>query len=207
MPAYAPGGVCAMFPDEEKQRLRQQARAARSTAHDASAELAALAVADSIKDVFKLAGIAVSETVLAGYWPMGSELDIRPALQSLHDAGAVCALPVVVSPDQPLVFRRWQPGTPLSDGGHGTRQPGPEQTEVLPRVVLLPLLAFDDGGMRLGQGQGYYDRTLAALRGKGPVLAVGIAYQAQKLKTLPADEWDQRLNWVVTEQGATAYDR
>lgn len=141
-------------------------------------------------------------TVVAGYRTLGDEIDAEPLLGRLHDLGYVCALPAAVKPDAPLVFRRWRPGMELEDGGHGTHQPGNEAETVTPEVVLCPLLAFDGDGCRLGRGGGHYDRTLEALRAAGRVLAVGLAFAAQRLETAPRDGHDQPLDWVVTEQGA-----
>ena len=73
-------------------------------------------------------------------------------------------------------------------------------------MLLVPLLAFDRKGYRLGYGGGYYDRTLAMLQEKGPVLAIGIAYAAQQVESVPREATDQRLDWIVTEEGAIRTD-
>ena len=149
--------------------------------------------------------------VVSGYWPLDDELDPRPLLEALHARGHVCGLPVVVGKGRPLVFRAWAPGQRLVPAVLGISVPAGDAPEVTPEVVLTPLLAFDGRGFRLGQGGGYYDRTLAALRaqatrvGAGPVLAVGMGFAAQRLARVPSDEADQRLDWVVTERAAKEF--
>ena len=143
-----------------------------------------------------------SVDVVAGYWPVGCELDCRPLLQWFGAAGWDCALPVVVGAAAPLRFRRWRPGEPLVAGGGGIPEPASSAPEVSPSVVLVPLVAFDRAGRRLGQGAGHYDRTLAVLRARAPVLVVGLAFAVQEEPALPAAPHDQPLDWIVTEQGA-----
>lgn len=146
--------------------------------------------------------------VVAGYWPLGDEADVRPLLAELSARGHVIALPVVLQKDAPLVFRRWSVGQELEQGPHKTVHPPASAEVVEPDLLLVPLLAFDDCGGRLGYGGGYYDRTLAALRGAGKkILAVGVAYAAQQWPALPMDGHDQRLDWVITEQGALEMQR
>jgi 5-formyltetrahydrofolate cyclo-ligase len=142
-------------------------------------------------------------SVVAGYWPLGDEADVRPLLAELSARGHVIVLPAVLQKNAPLVFRRWFVGQELERGPHRTVHPPASAEVVEPDLLLVPLLAFDDRGGRLGYGGGYYDRTLAALRGAGKkILAVGVAYGAQRWPALPMDEHDQRLDWVITEQGA-----
>ncbi|MDY0241996.1 MAG: 5-formyltetrahydrofolate cyclo-ligase [Rhodospirillaceae bacterium] len=139
--------------------------------------------------------------VVAGFWPIGDEIDTLPLMTALEKAGHVLALPVVIARAQPLVFRRWRVGAPLEAGPHGTRQPGSGADPVEPDVILTPLLGFDGQGSRLGYGGGYYDRTLEELRRHRPVLAVGLAFAAQRVERVPVDVGDQTLDWVVTEEG------
>lgn len=161
----------------------------------------------AVRDVF-LDGVAVpADAVVAAYWPTGSELDVRPLLFHLFEAGHTCALPVVAEQERPLVFRTWTPETVLVAGRFGIMEPVADAGEVVPSVLLVPLLAFDRGGHRLGYGAGFYDRTLQVLRdqasqGGGPVLAVGIGFAAQEVPLVPCDEYDQKLDWMVTEQSA-----
>lgn len=136
---------------------------------------------------------------VAAYWPMGSEADPRPALAALHARGRMLCLPVVARRAAPLLFRRWTPDTPLVPGGFGVLVPA-DDDRVVPRALVVPLLAFDRTGCRLGYGGGYYDRTLAALRAAGPVLAVGLAFAAQEVPEVPCTVDDQRLDIIVTDR-------
>jgi len=143
---------------------------------------------------------------VAGYWPLRDEFDVLPLLAHLEAAGHPCGLPVATAPGMPLSFRRWVPGTALVAGPFGTRQPPPEAPPLRPRLLLVPLLAFDRDGWRLGYGGGYYDRTLAALRRERAVVAIGIAFAAQEVTAVPHGPGDERLDWVVTEAGAIRID-
>lgn len=135
--------------------------------------------------------------LVAGYWPMGDEVDIRPLLAALAERGHPLALPVTPPRGQPLLFRRWQPGDALRPGPLGTSYPAGGE-EVRPDWLLVPLVAFDRAGRRLGYGGGYYDRTLAALPG---AVAVGCAHSVQEMPEVPAGPDDVRLPWVATEDG------
>lgn len=139
--------------------------------------------------------------VVSAYWPLRSELDVRPLLHRLFDLGAVCALPVVGGPGEPLLFRVWEPGDALQDGRLGIQQPGAEAPAVVPQVLVTPLVAFDREGWRLGLGGGYYDRTLTLLRARGNPVAVGVAYAIQGVRSVPHVEGDMRLDWIATENG------
>ncbi|MBF0325014.1 5-formyltetrahydrofolate cyclo-ligase [Magnetospirillum moscoviense] len=139
--------------------------------------------------------------VVAGYWPMADEIDPRPLMEVLAGTGCRLCLPVVETRAAPLLFRAWQPGQALEPGPHGTFHPAAQAEVVVPGVLLVPLLAFDESLHRLGYGGGYYDRTLQSLRLAGPVRAVGLAFAAQRLDSLPAEADDQRLDAVLTECG------
>ena len=143
--------------------------------------------------------------VVSGYWPMAEEFDDRLLLAHFAENGHPCALPVVVAKDAPLLFRRWQPGDMLITGAGGIEEPSAEATPLDPMVLLVPLLAFDAEGNRLGYGGGYYDRSMAKLRAFGPVLAVGVAFAGQAMAEVPHGPGDQRLDWIVTEAGASAF--
>lgn len=147
---------------------------------------------------FEEVGIGVND-VIGGYWPIVTEIDDRPLLARLHERGVICALPVVNTRDGSLVFRRWAPLDPLEPGEHGTSHPPSSSPEVSPTVVLAPLLAVDRQGFRLGQGGGYYDRTLSAMRRQGQVTAVGVGFSVQRVEKLPRNELDQPVDWVLTE--------
>ena len=138
------------------------------------------------------------------YGAQGSEMDAAPLARALMVHGLELALPVVIQRDAPLVFRRWRPGDPLELDQAGCPAPLDLAGEVTPDLIMVPLLAFDASGGRLGQGGGYYDRTLEALRAEGRIpriAAVGLAYAAQELDNLPMDAHDQPLDGVLTEAG------
>ncbi len=182
-----------------KANLRREAGARRKQAHAAHPQ-AGLALMQHFKQsVHVPAGAAVS-----GFWPMGEEIDVRPLLAQLHASGHPIGLPVVVKKGQPLIFRRWHPGTTMVSGGFGTEVPPPSAPEVEPQVLIVPLLAFDAEGYRLGYGGGFYDRTLDKLRtgSAADPLAVGVAFSAQHVARVPRDDFDQPLDWIVTEKAA-----
>ncbi|MCW5732408.1 MAG: 5-formyltetrahydrofolate cyclo-ligase, partial [Alphaproteobacteria bacterium] len=131
------------------------------------------------------------------------ELDPRPLMELLAERGGRLALPGAARPGQPLVFHAYRWGDPLRPGPFGVMIPAEGAPELLPDMVLVPLLAFDRQGGRLGYGGGFYDRTLEALRRARPALvAVGLAFAAQEVACLPHEAGDQRLDWIVTEHGA-----
>lgn len=132
---------------------------------------------------------------LSGYLPMQSEIDPLPAMAAHRGPVGV---PVTPKRGLPLSFREWSPDCVLVDGGFGTRIPA-EGNWVVPEVLIVPLVAFDRRGGRLGYGGGFYDRTLAMLRAAGPTLAVGYAWGAQEDDELPLEPTDQPLDLIVTE--------
>ena len=136
--------------------------------------------------------------VLSGYMPMRTEIDPLPAMAA-HQ-GPVC-VPVIIGKGQPLKFREWTPGCAMIAGEFGALIPA-DGAWVEPDVLIVPLLAFDARSYRLGYGGGFYDRTLQALRAKRATLAVGYAFAAQQVAEVPIDAFDQRLDAIITEQGA-----
>jgi len=134
--------------------------------------------------------------VVSGFWPTGQEIDIRPLLTELHAHGHRIVLPETPKRGNPLIFRLWRPGAPMLAERFGTQRPDGEVLD--PDFLLVPLLAFDRRGHRIGYGAGYYDRTLAALPGR---FRLGVAYAAQELDAVPAGPYDERLDAVATERG------
>ncbi len=134
--------------------------------------------------------------IVAGFWPMGSEIDIRMLLGALHARGHRIALPETPARGNPLIFRLWHPGAPMLPERFGTARPGGEVLR--PDWLFVPLLAFDRAGSRLGYGGGFYDRTLATLPG---AMAVGCAYACQEVDAVPVTAHDVRLHAVATERG------
>lgn len=181
-----------------KDTLRRQARATRDTAARVDPTGAALALSRHFLARFSLA----PDAVIAGYWPTQGEIDPRPLMQALAARGHGLALPVVAAKAAPLVFRRWDGATLPPAGRFGIPAPDAAAPETCPDVILVPLLAFDARGHRLGYGGGYYDRTLAGWRASGAGLAVGLAYAAQQVDDLPIEPTDQPLDAVATERAA-----
>jgi len=144
--------------------------------------------------------LPVAGAIVSGFMPIKSEANPLPLMRTLAAAGARLALPVVAGPGRPLIMRAWAFGEPLAAGVWGIRQPPPEASEVAPDILIVPLLAFDRAGHRIGYGAGYYDLTIAALRAEKSVIAAGIAYAAQEIAAVPATPRDARLDLVLTER-------
>jgi 5-formyltetrahydrofolate cyclo-ligase len=178
-----------------KAALRREALARRDALPAQVRQAAAEAVAVREFPVDVPPGVLVS-----GFSPIGSEFNPLPLMRRLAGRGARLALPVVIGRGQPLVFRAWALGEPLGKGVWGIREPPADAAEVMPDILLVPLAAFDRTGHRIGYGAGYYDLTLSALRARKPILAVGLAYAAQEIATVPATARDARLDLVLTER-------
>ena len=173
-------------------RLRALRRRVADAAPDA-AERAARRLPLSLFDRFR---------VIAAYCATAAEIDPGPILRAIlsFDTGhAQAALPVAVDRNSPLKFRLWRPQDTLAPDAFGIPSPPPSAPEVLPNLVITPLLAFDRRGGRLGQGGGHYDRALSNLRRVRPVFALGLAYAGQEVDAVPTDRHDQRLDAIVTE--------
>lgn len=171
---------------------------------------AALAVARLALARLDDLGLA-SGSVVGGYWPISTELDVRPLLARLESAGISCALPAIKDGSDVLAFLRWRPGENLIPGVFETRQPPPEAPPVDPDALLVPLLAVDGRGTRLGHGRGWYDRTLAALRRDSRradrPLAIGVCFASQVIGNVPCDALDQPIDWILTGQGLMRCER
>ena len=141
-------------------------------------------------------GDTLPGVVLSGYMAMRGELDPQ-AVMAGHP-GPVC-VPVITGKAQPLEFHRWTPESRMIEGAFGARIPEVEDA-LVPEVLIVPLLAFDQRGFRLGYGGGFYDRTLERLRAAGPVLAIGFAHDVQQVAEVPIETTDQRLDLIVTPE-------
>ena len=140
-------------------------------------------------------------SIVSGFSAIGDEIDPRPLLDRLHGDGIRLALPVIQGKGRPLLFRSWAPGDPMAARTWGICEPLDSQPELEPDVLLVPLLAYDAHGYRLGYGGGFYDRTLEVLRSRKPVIAVGVAFAEQRVDAVPHSDYDQRLDWVLTPSG------
>ena len=177
---------------EAKRAARREAAARRDAAHDAAAERAAN---DHLAAFLR----GEAPAVISGYMPIGSEISPLAAMTALGARARLC-LPVVEGKGRPLSFRIWTPGAALTEGAFGVEIPA-EGAQATPDALIVPLLAFDRAGYRLGYGGGFYDRTLAELSARGRVLAVGLAFAAQEMAELPREGTDRALDAIVTEAG------
>jgi 5-formyltetrahydrofolate cyclo-ligase len=146
------------------------------------------------------AGIA-SAAIVAGFSAIGEEIDPLALLVRLAGDGYCLCLPVVPGKGLPLLFRFWMPGEATRAAVWGIQEPPPSAPALEPDVLLVPLLAFDARGNRLGYGGGFYDRTIARLRALKPVVTIGLAFDEQRVDAVPHAGYDQRLDWVLTPAG------
>ena len=181
--------------DDAKAALRADLRAHRRR------------LAATIPDAAQRAAAHFGETDLAGisaaalYHPVGAEMDPKPLARLLKARGVRLGWPVVVARDNPLVFREQDEHAALVPDAIGILSPPTYAPAVRPDLIVAPLLAFDARGGRLGQGGGYYDRTVGALRASGKVLMIGLAYSGQQVPDIPMGPYDQVLDGVLTEEG------
>lgn len=186
----------------EKARLRAAALARRAemgaAARARASDEAAVRVLAAVPALKAPAGRCVS--LFAAF---RDEIDTLPLARALWARGAALALPVILGRDRPLMFRAWTEGAALRPAGaFRIPTPGPDCPEVVPDVVLLPLAAFDRRGFRIGYGAGFYDRTLAGLRSRGAVTAVGFAFACQEVDRVPAEPHDEPVDVMVTQAEA-----
>jgi 5-formyltetrahydrofolate cyclo-ligase len=179
-----------------KQALRARAlEERRKLSADAAAAFAARLAVEGLALVMRL-----RPDVVSAYFPLASEPSTLPLLQSLAAAGVKTALPVTGKLGTPLIFRLWRPGEPTVKGKMAIKEPLASAQEAAPDLLFVPLAAFDRSGHRLGYGAGFYDRTLAQLRAKKAVCAVGVAFASQEFPELPHEAHDERLDYVLTER-------
>lgn len=190
----------------QKTVLRRVMRERRAALEPKTRAMAAFAVRDRLIEV--LPRLALPATVVvAGFLPIRDELDPRPALTALRERGFQLVLPVVVARNEPLVFRLWSPETVLEPDAFGIPAP-PVWAEVLsPDLLLVPMLAFDRKGERLGYGAGFYDLTLTLLRAQRRALAIGVAFATQEVEAVPVSARDVTLDAVVTEDDVLWFGR
>ena len=176
-----------------KTALRAEMLDRRKTLHAAD-----INAGDGLKDQVLAVTASVADKVVAGYVALKDELDPGTALKTLEKQGARLALPVAGNEPSAMIFRQWSPGDTLAKGPFGTVFPVETAAVVEPDIVLVPLVAFDRAGYRLGFGLGYYDRTVRALRCAKNIVAYGIAFDGQEVKAVPRGDRDERLDGVIT---------
>lgn len=186
--------------DVAKTELRRRALERRESIPPDQRLAAAQAIAELAPAV-----LLRSEIIVSGYSPLNSEISPLPLMRRCAQAGAHLALPVVVGRGQPLIMRAWDFGQDLGSGVWGIREPKPDAPEAYPDVVLVPLLAFDRRGHRIGYGAGYYDMTIERLRSLKAITAIGVAYAAQEFDEVPTTPRDARLDLVLTDRGINDY--
>ncbi len=183
-------------PRQIKKHLRTEALARRDALDEAWRIEVAMRLAD-LADLFAFD----PGTVISGFFPIRSEIDLRPLMAALAARGARLCLPVVASKTE-IIFRELVRGAALIDAGFGTVAPGPEAVVLEPSLMLMPLAAFDRHGNRIGYGAGYYDRYIAALHEKGAMPALtGFAFDCQEVEAVPAEVHDVPLPRIMTESG------
>jgi len=181
--------------DDPKALLRREAVARRDALPPAVRTAASGAVAARPFPLPITPGAVVS-----AFTPIGSEFDPQPLMHKLADVGARLVLPVVLGRGKPLVMRTWNFGEPLIASSFGILEPRPEAAAADPDILLVPLVAFDRSGHRIGYGAGYYDMTITLLRARKSVVAVGLAFAVQEIPDVPATPRDAPLDLVLTER-------
>ena len=186
---------------DDKRTLRSAMLAWRSGLDEAERRAAAERLLETLRRERPIAVPAV----VSGFWPIKEEIDIRPLMMEFFNKSCQLALPVVQGKGKPLLFRAWRPGDPLEAGVFGTLQPSAKREVMEPDALIVPMLACDREGWRLGYGGGFYDRTLAGLRAKKAITAVGVGFDDQLVPEVPHGPSDQRLDWLLTDKRACAF--
>jgi 5-formyltetrahydrofolate cyclo-ligase len=184
------------MPDAKKE-LRAEALLRRKAAFEHQGPEASRKIAAQGLDFLGLK----ADAVVSGFAAIRDEINPAPLMTWLQAEGFRLALPVMQGRDKPLLMRSWSPGDVMAPAAWGIAEPLDDKPTVEPDVVLVPLLAFDERGFRLGYGGGFYDRTLRRLRKLKPIVAVGLAYDEQKVDAVPAESYDEKLDWVLTPSG------
>jgi 5-formyltetrahydrofolate cyclo-ligase len=181
------------FRREAKRKRAELAHAHPDFARDAAEHVGALKIADGV--------------TVGAYIAINEEADPHIILKKLTLQNCEIAYPRVVGKDDPLAFHHWKPGRVMTRGAYGIPEPSKDWPLAYPKILLVPLLAFDRAGHRLGYGGGYYDRTLDFLRANSTVRAIGVAYAGQEVDALPREDHDHPLDAVITENGVREFTR
>lgn len=191
-----------LLPRELKKQLRAEALTRRDALDPQWRIEASLKIAETAAILDVEPG-----SVVSGFWPMRSEVDIRPAMFALRDKGVRLCLPAILDRTR-IVFRELLPSAEMVPMGFGTYGPGSEAEELEPDLMLVPLAAFDRRGHRIGYGAGYYDRAISGLREKGRATRlIGIAFECQLVEHVPDQPHDIRLPEILTENGLARFPR
>ncbi len=188
---------------KQKSILRQEARRHRARFDPGSEE------ADHVTALFFDHIKPKHSDIVAAYWPKGREFDPRSILEKLLGQNIICALPIVQKDTHVLKFAQWDEGIPLKKGSYGIYEPdvSANVVDVIPDILIVPLLAFDRQGYRLGQGGGHYDASIRYLKKQKDIQTVGVGYAAQScLFPLPKEEHDEKLDWIITPQDALNFN-
>jgi len=178
-----------------KAALRAEALARRAEVTEAQAHAFAARLAEAGTEFAS----ERAAKIVSAFWAIKDEVATLPLLERLAARDVATALPVMVGFRKPLEFRLWAPGGPLAEAKWGIMEPVPAP-EVFPDLLFVPVAGFDRAGNRLGYGAGFYDRTLARLRQKQRIIAVGIAYAVQEFATIPAETYDEKLDYILTDR-------
>ena len=149
-----------------------------------------------------MAAVKIPEgAIVSAYYPIGSEIDPSPIVEALWERGVTVCLPCIIEGERALKFVMWDRSTSLNEAKFGTSEPHAKDEFLKPDILIVPLLAFDQRGNRMGYGQGHYDDTIRSLRADKDILTVGLAYAEQAvLLALPTEPHDQKLDLVITPQ-------
>lgn len=189
---------------EQKNRLRPLMYARRAELAHREGATAALELSRRVASW--LAGASGSRRIVSAFLPIRTEIDTRPLITKLCAAGITVVLPTIVGDNPNLEFRAWQPGEPLAKGAFGVEEPLSEADVLDPTTLIVPLLAFDRDGYRLGYGGGYYDRAIDRLKAKHTVQAIGIAYDGQEVVHVPREGHDERLTAIITPERVIEFE-
>lgn len=179
-----------------KQELRQDLRLKLASMTEEQATL----FDTQITDTFVSSQRLMPHSGVACYMPLKNEVSCRTLIQHLHTQGHVICLPVVTGRDEPMIFRQYRPGDPLERGLMGPLEPNKLAREVMPDLLLVPMLGFSRQGYRLGYGTGFYDRTLESLHYFKSIKTVGLAYSVQEVTDFPSEPHDRKMDTIITEQ-------
>lgn len=188
---------------ERKKQLRNEALARRDALDPLWRIEASLEIAETARDSISFEHGAI----VSGFWPMRSEVDVRPMMFALREHGARLCLPAILDKTT-IAFRELVRGAPLVEMGFGTHGPGDEAEVLDPDIMLIPLAAFDARGHRIGYGAGYYDRAIARLQDAGnqPRL-IGIAFDCQEVAEVPDEPHDVVIPEILTESGLRRFSQ